>query len=81
MTGSNSFGLLAYLVGTSLPGDATPGAPHVAILVRMVLRCRTMEAVNGARDHLRCLGPSMPGCPSRQLSKMKSDWGYLGEKG
>jgi DNA-binding winged helix-turn-helix (wHTH) protein len=38
----------------------------------MVLRCGTMEAVNGARDHLRYLGPSYAGCPSRQLSQMKS---------
>ena len=36
------------------------GAP-CAILVRMVLRGRTMEAVNGARDHLRYLGPSHAG--------------------
>jgi DNA-binding winged helix-turn-helix (wHTH) protein len=34
---------------------------RAAILVRMVLRCRTMEAVNGARDYLRYLGPSHAG--------------------
>jgi hypothetical protein len=33
----------------------------VRILVRTVLRCRTMEAVNGAKDHLRYLGPSHAG--------------------
>jgi hypothetical protein len=71
---------LAYLVGTSLPGDATPRAPHVAILVRMVLRCRTMEAVNGARDHA-LFGSIHAGMSKPQLSKMKSDWGYLGRKG
>ena len=36
-------------------------APHAATLVRMVSRGRTMEAVNGARDHLRYLGPSHVG--------------------
>ena len=36
-------------------------APHAAILVRMVLRCRTMEAINDAKDHLRYLGPSHAG--------------------
>jgi hypothetical protein len=34
---------------------------HLTILVRMVLCCRTMEAINGAKDHLRYLGPSHAG--------------------
>ncbi len=34
---------------------------RAAILVRMVLRCPTMEAVNGARDYLRYLGRSHAG--------------------
>jgi len=56
-------------------------APRAAILVRMVWRCRTMEAVNGARDHCgNCVHP-MPGCPSRQLSKIRSDWGISGREG
>jgi len=34
---------------------------RAAILVRMVLRCRPMEAVNGARDYLRYLARSHAG--------------------
>jgi hypothetical protein len=34
---------------------------RATIPVRKVLRCRTMDAVNGARDHLRYLGPSHAG--------------------
>jgi DNA-binding winged helix-turn-helix (wHTH) protein len=47
----------------------------------MVLRGRTMETVNSARDHLRYLVRPMPGCPSRQLAKIKSDWGISGREG
>jgi len=36
-------------------------ARAATILVRMVLRCRTMEAVNGARDYLRYLARSHAG--------------------
>jgi len=49
----------------SVSGEGHPQhrwwARHVTVLVRMVLGCRTMEAVNGAKDHLSYLGPSHAG--------------------
>jgi hypothetical protein len=57
-------------------------APYAAILVRMALRCRTMEAVNGARDHLRYLGTSHVGMSKPSvIEKEVGLGGYLGEKG
>jgi hypothetical protein len=47
---------------------------------KMVLSCGTMEAVNGARDHLRYLGPSYAGCPSRQLLKIEVGLGDIWER-